>query len=416
MKTKTLHADVAVIGAGAAGVAAAVAAASSGAEVVLVERQCFPGGSATAAMVGTVCGLYLSQPGEQAQWAVGGFARKFAEDLQRESSSHPEKFYERLHFLPYRIKAFKKVCNQLLVDHKVTCLWHTTIRAVEHHEGRIQSLLLHDGEAEINLLADQVVDCSGDSWVSRLANPDWVKGDENQAAARVFTLCGISEMPAEAIHFALSLSLRRGVMQGKISDALALLTVVPGSYREGCAYFKLPLPEAVSNDPDQRREMLHSSEKSVREVVRFLRENAKAFADVEITELAPEVGFRSGFLPEGREELTEEIVIEARKSPDGIANGAWPIEYWKPGKQAEMAFFDDGDFYQIPAGCVESHHAKNLYFAGRNIAASARALASARVMGICLQTGYAAGSLAAGSAQGKPRLEVIENIRRELEL
>jgi len=38
---------------------------------------------------------------------------------------------------------------------------------------------------------------------------------------------------------------------------------------------------------------------------------------------------------------------------------------------------------------------ENLFFGGRIISATDGAIASARVMGICLQTGYAAGKLAA---------------------
>ena len=49
---ETLRCDVAVVGAGAAGIAAAVAAAKAGAEVVLIERHGFTGGLATTAMVG----------------------------------------------------------------------------------------------------------------------------------------------------------------------------------------------------------------------------------------------------------------------------------------------------------------------------------------------------------------------------
>src|ERR1039457_1914473 len=55
----TISCEVLVIGGGAAGVAAATAAGRAGAQVVLLERYGFLGGLATAAQVGTVCGLYL---------------------------------------------------------------------------------------------------------------------------------------------------------------------------------------------------------------------------------------------------------------------------------------------------------------------------------------------------------------------
>src|SRR5690606_15526311 len=114
----------------------------------------------------------------------------------------------------------------------------------------------------------------------------------------------------------------------QLASELGMLSVVPGSYHDQSAYFKLPLPDVVSHDPAQRAEMLHSSERQVKTVVAFLRNHVKSFADVELVEIAPEVGFRTGYRPQGREMLTEEMVLEARKIPEGIANGAWPVEYW----------------------------------------------------------------------------------------
>jgi len=53
----------------------------------------------------------------------------------------------------------------------------------------------------------------------------------------------------------------------------------------------------------------------------------------------------------------------------------------------------------------------NLFFAGRNISATDGAIASARVMGICLQTGYAAGCMAAAGAQNLSISNAIRQIQ-----
>ncbi|MBK7555218.1 MAG: FAD-dependent oxidoreductase [Flavobacteriales bacterium] len=67
----------------------------------------------------------------------------------------------------------------------------------------------------------------------------------------------------------------------------------------------------------------------------------------------------------------------------------------------------------IPAGALESAAIEGLYFAGRGISASEMAIASARVIGTCLSTGYAAGMLAAYHALGKSRDEAIARLRAE---
>ncbi len=53
-----IHTDVFVMGGGFAGIGAAVGAAKSGAEVLLIEKYGFLGGMATAAAVSTICGAY----------------------------------------------------------------------------------------------------------------------------------------------------------------------------------------------------------------------------------------------------------------------------------------------------------------------------------------------------------------------
>jgi hypothetical protein len=78
-----------------------------------------------------------------------------------------------------------------------------------------------------------------------------------------------------------------------------------------------------------------------------------------------------------------------------------------------MRFLQGGDFYQVPAGCLQSAHIDNLFFAGRNISATDAAIASARVMGICLQTGYAAGCLAAATASNIPLSNAVKQIQND---
>ncbi|TVR37233.1 MAG: FAD-dependent oxidoreductase [Cryomorphaceae bacterium] len=409
------HADVLIVGAGSAGMAAAVGAARSGVQVELLDRNAYPGGKATAAMVGTVCGLYYSSPEEEPKWAVGGFAREFADNLAKKSNSRPVQFHKRLHFLPYDIQSFKELSEELLKEHEVKVRYKTEVHAVATSNGFVENLRTDSGDT-LGTSRTQFIDCSGESVLSFLAGRDWVRAEENQAAARVFKLEGLSAMPADALPFALGMALRKGVSGGSLSEDLALLSVVQGSYRNGASYFKLPLSEEVTHDTAQRAAMLKSSEEQIKTVVAYLRTAYVAFAGARISEIAPEVGFRTGFSPLGQDTLSAEDVLKSRKHSEGVATGAWPIEFWRPGKQAEMQWLDDGESYHIPAGALTSARAKNLYFAGRNLSADALAQASARVMGTCLQTGYAAGVLAAYASLGKSRNEAIARIRKDLEI
>ncbi|CAH1659261.1 FAD-dependent oxidoreductase [Chelatococcus asaccharovorans] len=65
--------DVVVLGAGAAGIAAAIAAATNGANTLLIDAGPMPGGELMSSMPALGC---LSSSGE---WTVGGIARRLFE-------------------------------------------------------------------------------------------------------------------------------------------------------------------------------------------------------------------------------------------------------------------------------------------------------------------------------------------------
>jgi hypothetical protein len=79
-----------------------------------------------------------------------------------------------------------------------------------------------------------------------------------------------------------------------------------------------------------------------------------------------------------------------------------------------MTFLPENDFYSIPAGCLESGEKENLFFAGKIISAGEKAIASARVIGTCLGTGYAAGVLASFKAKGTGRNKAVEFIKKQM--
>ena len=78
-----------------------------------------------------------------------------------------------------------------------------------------------------------------------------------------------------------------------------------------------------------------------------------------------------------------------------------------------MTFPERGCSYEIPVGSLCAQSTPGLYFAGRTISATDYAIASARVIGTCLSTGYAAGRLAAGESRGERRDTIVSSIRTE---
>jgi len=125
----TISCDVLVIGGGAAGVAATVAAGRAGARVVLLERYGFLGGLATTAQVGTICGLYLrDKTGTEATPVGGGFTQEFASRVQRAADTKPLRVDNGLWVLPYAPPAFARVADAVVSESgNITVVLHATV-------------------------------------------------------------------------------------------------------------------------------------------------------------------------------------------------------------------------------------------------------------------------------------------------
>ncbi len=108
-------------------------------------------------------------------------------------------------------------------------------------------------------------------------------------------------------------------------------------------------------------------------------------------------------------------VLGMRRTPPGIARGCWPMERWASSLRPEMVYFEEGGCYEIPLDCLRPMELDNVLFvAGRCFSAEAGAMTSARVIGTALATGWAAGTVAAFQAMGRPTDEALDAIRKQM--
>lgn len=408
-----LHTDVVVLGGGSAGIAAAVAVARRGLQVILIERNAYLGGKATAAEVGTVCGLYKFNKKENAEYLVKGFAKEFAELLQGWSNSKPLHNSDGLHYLPYSIESFKEIALKLLNEHKVTAYFNSVLKTVQTKNDKIVSVSVIAEGNPINLQLKSIIDCSGDSIISRAAGLPLIESNVYQAAAQVFTMQGVDETNEARLGMIIMKALRTAVESEELADFYDRVYIVPGSLKKNTVSFKVGIPLAVTYAPGNLQELKTVARSFVENLSHFLISHVEVFNNATIKNIAPEVGTRIGQRSIGKYLLTEEDVLQCIKFDDAIANAAWPIEEWGQNRRVNMRFFNSNDFYQVPARCLQSDSIENFFFAGRNISATDAAIASARVMGICLQTGYAAGCLAAAAATDISMADAVAQIQTD---
>ena len=405
------HTDVLVLGGGPAGISAAVAAASQGLQVCLVERHPYLGGKATSAEVGTVCGLYKFSKDEDSAYIVKGFAHEFAERLRALSATAPLHNRMGLHYLPYNITAFKQLCEEMLEQYRVQVCYNSIPYKVDVQDNKVQALFINEGGKDVQVNLQTIIDCSGESIVSQLTDAPTIRSEHYQAAAQVFTLRNVQEDCETRLGMILLKELKSGINKKLLDHYFDRVYVVQGSLRNGRVSLKLGLPLPVTHTHENLESLQKMAHAFVEELTAYLVAHVPVFRNAEIEHVAPEVGIRVGLRTNGKYVLTEEDVLSCRKFDDAIANASWPIEEWGLDKRVKMRFFNIDDYYQVPASCLQSDHISNLFVGGRNISATNGAIASARVMGICLQTGYAAGSLAAAQVLGICDKEMIQNIQ-----
>jgi len=419
MRAAGISCDVLVVGGGAAGVAAAVAAGRAGAQVVLLERYGFLGGLATAAQVGTICGLYLRDTAHsEAAPVAGGFVKEYAGRLERAAGANRIRLDHGLCVLPYPPPVFASVADALVSEAgNVTVVLHATVAEARAEGTRLVEVRALAWNEPVTLSPRAVVDCSGEATAAALAGAGMEDGAGDQAPALVFVMENVDPGLAERGLLEVRRELRQAVERGALPAPCERLSLVPGTGADGHLALKLSLATASSNLPlwQQVTAWERQARALVDELQRFLIANTSCCRHARFSSVAPQLGIRSGRRIRGRATLADRDVLDARKSSQGIARGCWPMERWGNGPRPEMTFFNECDYYEIPLDCLRPVEIDNVLVAGRCFSASAGAMSSARVIGTALATGWAAGTAAAFQALGRPFEEAVATIRKQME-
>jgi FAD dependent oxidoreductase len=348
--------DIAVIGSGAAGIAAAVCAARAGCKTLLLDKNSAPGGTGGFSGLTMLCGLY----DDAGNFLNEGFAKEFAESI---GETTPLKM-GRVWVLPYRPDKFRVVAeNFFTVEPKLQTRWNAPLQNVVVENAQIVSVN--------NFKIGAVIDCSGSAEIARAVGAKCLETDETtQASAVIFPLHNVArEMftPADAAQILLPLA-RAGFPPINFQSNLEPNSVT--------AKFTGP-PEQVPV------------------LIEFLRKNIRGFENCFTSLKEFSVARRAGRMIVGEYILTGADVLSGKKFPDAVARCAWPIEQWSAEGVAKYRYLPPGAHYEIPARSLRAAKVKNLFMAGKTISADVDAIASARVMGCCLATGEAAGKMAA---------------------
>jgi hypothetical protein len=384
---------VVVCGAGAAGMAAALAAARAGADVWLLEARPQLGGTVTHALIHTLGGLYDSA----GEFLNGGLAQELAQALTRADASVRRRRIGRAWVLSVCPDLYRAVVGRWLeAEQRIMVLLRTRVTGVVREADRAVEVEALGPGGAVRLRARAVIDATGTGEVVRHIDPTLVQDDQQRAAGGlIFTLRGVA--PG-------TLAFPRGLGVVRALHAAAADGTLPpdcgkawvdAGVREDEVYVKLlvPLP-ADPCDREKRGDIMRQALSTQAAVVSFLR-RLPAFAAATVARTGS-LGVRDGGRVCGEYCLSVADVRQARKFTDAACRCCWPIEYWDPDRGVSLEYLPDSDHYEIPLRSLKVQGLRNVWAAGKCLSADRHAQASARVVGSCWSMGEAVGKAAAG--------------------
>lgn len=406
--------DVAVVGAGPAGIAAALAAAAAGARTTLVERDARLGGNATHALVHTICGLYHAGR-ERPEVAHPGLPARLADALTRAGGAAPPESGGRAFYMPMRPPVLAELAASACANAKGlevrTGTRLTDAQLAPDAQGPSR-LVLRDAGGETVLTAALVVDTSGEAAVAHAGRADaaMAPSDRLQRPSFIFRMEDVEcagyrgftrvQLTASVAHAA-----RSGELPPGCESVVVRSDGLPGSL-----YATLTLPPLAGRayaplDPEYLEALRAQAKQWAEAVVTFLRESRPGFARARVADWPARVGVREARRVRGRVELTREDVLEGRRRRDEVAISTWPIELWQDHRRPRMEW--PVGACSVPLDALVSRSHPRLGMAGRCLSASPEALGALRVIGTALATGEAIGVAAALAADAGGGLAAV---------
>ena len=379
--------DVAVIGGGFSGVAAAIAAAREGARVIIVEKANCLGGAATNCLVNPFMAYSTKINGKKTALSQGLF-KKIHQELKARGAMRGESFLE---------EELKLLLLDMIEESKIDVLFHASIFKSTVEKNQIKSVQVAVKGGELCIEADYFIDASGDAELAYLSGCPTTLGREKDHLCQPMTLCFRVGNVNVRKFFA-----GKKALDEAYSTALANGELI--NPRENILVFKTPIENVLHfnttrvvkknpTDPFDVTDAEILAHKQVREIFDFMKKHARGFENAFLMMTASQIGVRESRMIRGEHVLTESECKACTKFPDAIAACNYDIDIHNPeGSGTSHYYFAPGDYYTIPYRSLIPLGVTNLLVAGRCISSDHGAQASYRIMPTVTTIGEAAGT------------------------
>lgn len=396
--------DITVIGAGPAGVCAAVEAARCGMRVLLVENS-------------TICGGMLKRGGlpnvgyffARGKAIIGGIGWELAQEcaVLTDTPIPPPDYHS-----PNRPGFLMHVEGDmfaLLAEEKFLLaggtLAYGSFPVRTEFCGHEWYLQIAGKGIMRDVVSAQVIDCSGDASFVRLAGGQVTRSVHCQPGTLEFHLTGYD--PAK---------LDPDVMNRVYREALSSGELQEGDFYPPEGDFMVYLQRGGGNlqhlfgadsaDAFLQGEADIAGRQRLLRMLRFLRRQP-GLEHCKIERMAETSGIRESWRIVGLHTITEDEYLHGMEFPDAVALSYYFIDVHNE-HGIEMKFIDEGAWPEIPLRALIPVDLPNCLVAGKMISCDDRAYSALRVMGSCMGMGQAAGAAASAAVRRNVSPQVLD--------
>ena len=405
--------DVAVIGGGAAGIGAALAASKTGAKTVLVERDARLGGTTVSAEVLPIglfhawnrqviagpCWDLVTNAVDLAGGKLPDFPKLDAHDWRH-------------HCVKVNPFVYSALAAETLEKSGVELMFNAAACGMERTSDGWKIALATD-EGMRHLTAKEVVDATGNASVAAFAGAKRERADdaERQPGSYFFHLNtrGMT-FDAESVDKAHAAAVASGeLLPTDIHIKMSNYIRAGGGW--GCY-----VPLADNSTASARADTNRRGRETMLRVLRFIRRQP-GLEKAAVVSSAPEVGVRETYRVIGEKTVVEAEYLAGTVEPDSLCYSYWYIdEHNTARKQARQVFHEPGKVGTIPLGAMIPRDVPHLLVAGRAISSDHGANSALRVQASCMAIGQSAGVVAVLAAKRgiDPRSVPMEDARQQL--
>ena len=397
LRTKTLSTDFVVVGGGLAGVCAAISAARSGIDVVLIQDRPVLGGNASSEVRLWILGA-TSHMGNNNRWArEGGVIDEIlVENMYRNPEGNP---------LILDTILLEKVVS----EPRISLLLNTAVMDVVKSDEDTIALVrgfCSQNSTMYEFSAGLFCDASGDGVVGFMAGAAFRIGAEpkEEFGEGFAPDASYGELLGHSIYF-YTKDIGKPVRFVPPSFALKDITKIPryrsfNAKEQGCQLWWI--------EHGGRLDTVHDTERikwELWEVVYGVWDHIKnsgEFPEAQTLTLewvGTVPGKRESRRFEGDYMIIQQDFVEQRRHDDAVSFGGWAVDLHPAdgvfSPESGCTQWHSKGVYQIPYRTLFSRNITNLFLAGRCISASHVAFGSTRVMATCAHNAQAVGVAAA---------------------